>query len=499
MTEGSDGDRARERLLAALAVLACLPWVAPIASSLWIDEIGTWWNVKGGIGPLLARAHDPFARRSLLYYLVVSVSASGLGVGEVALRLPSLLSSALAVVFLARLGARVADRETGLLCAIAFAVHKDVAFAAVDARPYAVALLALIAASLALVRWLDEGRWRDALLWALLAALALHAHLVFAPVWSAHAVYAALRVRGGASRATRGQAVAALALLAVAAAPLASFALAVSEKRADLVYAPRPELHDLLIGLAPPALVVAVIAGVAAARATGSGLTSFSDPAWAGSPARGRAGIALALLWLLVPHLLLFAISWLTATRIYTPRYLVSAAPGLALALAWAIRSFGPARARLVIAAAIALAGIATNARTRHTADDWRAVARVVGDEVRAPDTPVLLGSGFVDARADALETDANVRAFVLSPAAYYSLPGRITPLPFRLDEAAESYVERLVERERLASAERFLIIARGLPPPAWNTWFDGRLGAGFTARAHDLNGVKVYVYDRKK
>jgi prepilin signal peptidase PulO-like enzyme (type II secretory pathway) len=176
--EGATMD-SRERvfyqLLTAFAVLRL--WVLPIRSSFWLDETGTYWVIKDGLGSLFARAMH-WSGQSPLYYLVAWLAHFVPGRMEVALRLPSLIAMIAAAWLLYKLAARLFDAETAPFALLIFVCSEHVAFAAADARPYALALFLLIASTWMLVRWLDSGRLLDAAVYVLLTALTIYAHVL---------------------------------------------------------------------------------------------------------------------------------------------------------------------------------------------------------------------------------------------------------------------------------------------------------------------------------
>jgi hypothetical protein len=274
-------------------------------------------------------------------------------------------------------------------------------------------------------------------------------------------------------------------------APAAPGHLARFARRHMIVYAPSPPLGDLRAALAPPILAAAGAGVVIGARVLGRDSVERAAPI-------ARAGLVLLIAWHLVPQLVLYSVSKLTTTRIFWPRYALCGAPGLALLAAWSARALEP-RARVAAAALVVALSLSAHARRYHTAEDWRAVQAAVVEEVRSPDTPVLIGPGFIEAaRLDWVENEGPGHDYLLAPIWRYPMPGKLVLLPYRLDEETEAWLERVVEREKLASAERFVVVARGLPPPPWRAWLSGRL-AGFTSRARDLNAVTVIAFERKR
>ena len=95
-------------------------WLVPLFSSLWLDELGTYWVVKDGLGDTVHRALT-FHGQSPLYYSIVWAARSLGGNSEAVLRLPSLIATAASLVLLYRLARNLISREAARLTVIAFA------------------------------------------------------------------------------------------------------------------------------------------------------------------------------------------------------------------------------------------------------------------------------------------------------------------------------------------------------------------------------------------
>ena len=70
--------------------------------------------------------------------------------------------------------------------------------------------------------------------------------------------------------------------------------------------------------------------------------------------------------------------------------------------------------------------------------------------------------------------SDPEKRSYLLSVQSYYPMVGRVTPMPYVLDDAARGYFEGLVTGE-LAGVDRFLLVTRYTQVP-FRDWLDGRL-----------------------
>src|SRR5690349_10068966 len=72
-------------VLLALAVYRF--WIAPLATSLWLDETGTFWAIRHGLRPMLTNMHEWPSTVTALYGFVVWVAYAVGGAREYVLRL----------------------------------------------------------------------------------------------------------------------------------------------------------------------------------------------------------------------------------------------------------------------------------------------------------------------------------------------------------------------------------------------------------------------------
>ena len=112
-----------------------------------------------------------------MYYLTAWLALVAGGRNEWVLRLPSLIALMVGAWLLYRLAERLLDQASARLAVLAFACSGAVAFAASDARPYALGLCLLNASAWLLVRWLDTGGARYAAAAMVLSVLTIYAHI----------------------------------------------------------------------------------------------------------------------------------------------------------------------------------------------------------------------------------------------------------------------------------------------------------------------------------
>ncbi|MFF0657119.1 glycosyltransferase family 39 protein [Micromonospora tulbaghiae] len=153
----------------------------------WRDELATWSAATRPVSDLIRMTRTIDAATGP-YYLLMHGWTALAGTSPTALRLPSALAMAVAAALTARLGAVLAGRRAGLLAGLLFAVLPVTSRYGQEARPYALATLLAVLATLLLVGALRRpGRWRWAGYAVAVAALGLF-HLLALTLLAAHAV-----------------------------------------------------------------------------------------------------------------------------------------------------------------------------------------------------------------------------------------------------------------------------------------------------------------------
>ncbi|RNL63735.1 hypothetical protein EFK50_08360 [Nocardioides marmoriginsengisoli] len=275
-------------------------------TTLGRDEMATWEFAQLSL-PNLVKALGHVDAVLAPYYLFAHLWTS-VDDGAVWLRLPSAIAAAAAVAVAARIADRAWGPWAGAVTGTALALHPTVVAEAVQARPYAAALLCCTLGT-ALV--LADGPLRRHR-YVVVMAVGIALHLFAIAVVVAHLVI----VR-------RRSFLLPVAVLAVLALPLA---LAAHAQRIQVIYIPVPTVSsalDVLRQMAAPGdlqwLVLAAVLVLAA--------TALRGPT---GPALGALGSCAALV--LVPLVLLYVASHLLAP-VLNPRYLITAPLGVALAV----------------------------------------------------------------------------------------------------------------------------------------------------------------------
>lgn len=360
------------------------------SAQLWRDELATWSAATRSPGDL-ARLAGTIDAATGPYYLLMHVWTTVVGDSTIALRVPAVLAMTVAAGLLAVLGARLVDRRGGLFAGLLFAVLPGTSRYGQEARPYALATMLAVLATVLLVTALRRPSWaRWAGYAAAVAALGL-IHLIALTVLAAHALVVLIawwRGPAAAGVATRAHVDAerdrrvwrwlvAVVPVALLAGPLLVKARTQQSRQLNWVHLARlDDLTALPGGVAQSSVVGGLLVGVAAL----------------GAARLGRRAL-LPVSAVLLPVLLLFAAG--TVVPLWVPRYLVFVVP-FACLLAGAALAAVAAPAALVVVVLAGLLGLPDQAALRRTHEwprsapvDYAGAARVIADGQRPGDAVV--------------------------------------------------------------------------------------------------------------
>jgi hypothetical protein len=484
---------ARTWLLAAV-LAACIVrlWIVPLPSSFWVDEMATVFVVQHG-------AADPSFQvapqvPASLYYVLPRLANSLFGVSEVGYRLPSVLLMLGALLAVARLARRLIHPDAGWFAALACLLLREFNYQAADARPYALGTCMACASLLFLVRWLDSGRWLDALGFVAFGTLVWRAHLLFWPIYVVFAVYTLVRLLRGQSQVGWLRAGMVYAALGVSLAPVLREAWELSRQASAHVVADIPSSGDFAKALKPgfvmPFCAVSALLG-----------RWFRWPL-VDRPASLESVALILALWLCDPSCL-FLLSRVSGDSVFLSRYLYLALPGIALAgtLAAAVflpRSFWRPMAAVLGMGILIFAGRWNHLALDHHNSNWRAASRAIGREVGGADVPILCPSPFIEARPPVWRPGDRTSSFLYSQLAVYPVRGTVYRFPFETSPQAERYAAELA-RGRLSSSQEFIVYGGDRAVRFWRDWFSARPElAGWRIRGlGGFGDVEALVFER--
>jgi hypothetical protein len=288
---------------------------------LWLDELTTIGYAQlDGAAFVRMLSIDP---NMTLYYLVmfVWVRLVGVGADEALLRFPSVLVSSAVAPAVYLLGRRLHSPSLGLAAGGLLAIHGYHAILSRETRGYGLFSLLAVVGIILLVQAVRSGRRRDWLLLGLVNGLSFYCHIFTVFVVIAQAGFVLLR----RSRAALGGLLLSGGVAATLATPLLPWALRGSTGQL-LKSKATPTLRDL-VQLIPsytgsPDLLLPVLYLVLM-------LIGLAPWIWRRSGSALTFNRQLLLSWLLIPPLLVFAISQVRV--IFSIRYLFPILPAVTL------------------------------------------------------------------------------------------------------------------------------------------------------------------------
>jgi MFS family permease len=396
-----------------------------------------------------------------IYYGVAWLADRLFGVKEAGYRIPSLLLSLAALWFLGRIAARLIHPHAAWFAAFACFGLKALNWEAADARPYAMGLCAISAATLVLIRWLDSARAADAAAFAILASLIWRIQLIFWPAYLIFAVYALARLWRGETRVGWFYAASVFAVLAILLMPVAGEAVALNRQARAHVIVGEPKPGQLLNAVQWRMLVECASAAWLFGR-FGAAKTERSRP--------GGSALLLAAAWWLIPPLALYLFSQYTGNSVFVRRYYSIALPGTALLVTMIAAYFVPKRrwkhaAALLAAVVLAWYGVHPE---RWPGSDWRAAAAAVN--TLPAGTPVITPSPFIEGMWPVWRPDYPLPGFLYAHLSVYALHQPALLFPFRASVESEDYAEKLIPT--LLTARRFAIYGGAQNVRFWQNWY---------------------------
>jgi mannosyltransferase len=347
---------------ALCGVAALLVFLIGIAGpSLWIDEGHTWKYVNEPLGNMLSTVVGSTNAVEAAYYALLHFWIGVAGTSEIALRLPSAAAMAVAVWAASKTAGDAAGRRAALVAGFVMIALPGVTRYAQEARPYAFAVMAVALSTLMLYRGLTRTERRWWVGYAAALAIVGYFHLLSLLIVPGQFV-AMLAIDRGRWRSF----VAAGAAAFVAVLPVAILGFS---QRGQISWIPPIQFDYLWTSFSVMTGSLAVTACIAVLAIVGGG---------------DRRLMTLGLGTALATPLLLWILGWLAP--LYLGRYLLGAAPGIAILAAGSLTTIRTAR--LVVLGAILVAlvwpqQIADRAPAAHN-QDYRGAAELVATDCSA-------------------------------------------------------------------------------------------------------------------
>ena len=455
--------------LFASALIRC--WLMPLRSGFWLDETGTYYIISGNWHQFLERMS--VAIQSPLYCGMLWLVYHGVGSSELILRTPSILAMALAAFLLYRLTARFVYPAAGLTATLIFIAMPDIGHLAYQARPYSLSIAVLLASILYFWRWLDKRRRLDGALCIVFLAAAFYSHPTYGLMGFVYALVIAREALSERTLAWKQIALGAVSL-AILCFPVLPYYRSAAGRASTYSFAETPGWANVF-GFFPGIGGGALLFGVALLYLI------FPSVEWRVLPVSRRAGLMVTT-WLTLPPGILAVVAKFTPAKLFVLRYYAYILPAVALVFAMFVCCVKHSHQRMTLVSVVALGlVIATWSSTLWPSVevDWRETAGILRQQAYAPDAPIFVKSGFIEAKSLQWFNDEVRLGFLLAPIHMYPIPGAMVALPYEPGAGFDGYMANAVRG--LASRDEFFVVDTN-NSDSWQQWFRLRYASTFQA-----------------
>jgi len=445
-------DRVLYIIYALALAVSISTWFIAVRAPLWQDETGTYYQISAGFSGIPSHVGGlSFPAYAYILWFATKI----IGSSEIALRVPSILAM-LGAVYLLYLAAReLFDRDIALIAAVIFCLHPIVAFASIDVRPYAFAVLATNAAILVLFRLRRSDSIWLAALFGFTAAWIVWFHYLFAVILPA-LVLCFLVVRIGNRKTLWRQFGVAFAVFALAFLPMIPGLQYMFRTSGTHVFEQAPHLSDLAGTLAPGWLLWLYFGAVFAAFLAFAARQKRSPL----NRVEGWHLIVCASL-ALIPILILYGVSVGTSIHTFVSRHRLVAVPGIALCWAFALSRFHSRTVRLLFCvtfvAATAYAYFSSPIGRQHNYT-WKYALEVAEKNASADGAPLVICSDFPEADYATMPLDSAKDSPLLAQLSYYKVSVPVVALPRAFNGETMRVGSRFLQ-EAAQKHQRFLAL----------------------------------------
>jgi hypothetical protein len=431
-------------VLAATALVLLL-FVPLLSVDLRLDELGSYWVVKDDLRAVFDRSFE-VQGQSPLYYVVLWSTAQVFGVAPWALRLPSLIFTWLSSLVAFRLGAFFGGRALGLLSVFGFLLCSQLQPVAIEARPYALAILFASTSTLLFLRWLSAPGIVLGALYSLTAVMTVYAHYLFGYVLCVHLVCFCLqftREKRERRRALISGGIVIGVTLVVLLLPCLKHLCWLFSKGSVPSFAQPPTLLSVLKAFIPLDVVLVLIV-----------ISIFRLTVWRKDDARfetaSSKGPVLAVISLiLVPPLALLAASLFSGHSLWVGRYYSAQCLGIGMATGLILSTLPTFPRQMTILAVVLTIRLATQyalTTKENSGEGWGEALRTLGADDPTQRCLLLDVPGFVESRLLGKGSSGVLQGFMSAPLIYHQVSNETALIPFSFDgEDARRYFRTTV------------------------------------------------------
>lgn len=417
--------------LTGICFILSIKYVPRLSISLSLDELASYWAIHDGLTQLIIRS-TTVLNQSPFYYFILWTYSFVAGASEVALRLPSLVFITIATFFIFYIAKDLFSINAAVYSSFIFLMLDRTAELGTFARPYALAMLLLVASVYCLIQWVKLHLIYWLLFYWVTIVSMLYCHPMYMFVLPCHIVYILTHCQSGSLYPTRRQLVISIPICVLSLLPLCFMILRTYNRSDILAFAPLPTPLQLVLTYCPFEVVTAASVCIACHL--------FFRCYFKNSiPICLSRNFSFIASWYIFPPLLLYIVSHLTGTSVFVNRYCSSYLPAIAILIGMLFNNIPNVNMqRVSFCGFICIYFITTKIAFNSPSfleENWREATKYISSNA-TNNGVILLSSGYVEARNCKYLEDSTMDSYISAPLLYYHVPYKFLNLPLALNSS---------------------------------------------------------------
>jgi hypothetical protein len=437
------------RLIVKIAICLLLILVSlrvPIFRSLWLDETVTAWVVSSDWSETWRRA-TIYQAQSPLYFMLIK-AWPWRGESEFLFRVPSVLCALGTVFGLSQLARQVWGRDAQLIAILSCVSQIEFIMAAIQARPYALGILAAVWSVVFLLSWVSKGNVLLLVAHFGMALLAFYSHYLFCLVGLVF-----LTILFIEKDRCRWLPYCIGLMCATFLALPGLYHLAWWGGKADgALFAAMPSTSKFLQRIIPGELLVYLLGG-------GFVGCLFTKQRLARPPLRV---VILVGVWIVGGCAVLFLASHLSGQSVFVGRYLGWRVGGFVLGTILVASLFSDFVGQRAFFAVYSFLAIQQASQRVWEIEDWSGTAKTLAEQ---PHLPVMLYSGLRESEQLTTESGDDFRSYLASPLLAYEVSASsIVVMPGNPESEGSRRFSEGATRHIIGSETAFYLVINDQP-----------------------------------
>lgn len=445
----------------SILFIALLLFLPSLFLQLSLDEISSFWVIKGNLNEVFVRSLM-IQGQSPCYYIILWIITSTFGYSSLVLRLFSLFCGLISTTLVFQLGRLLFSRTVGIYSALCFLCCSQVIESSTSARPYALALTLVLASSVAFIHWCRSHSVKMLIIYGFLLLMTIYTHYLYGAVIIIHLpliIIHILNIDRNRRLLIFRQITCLIIGLFIALIPSLYHLKILSSKSSAIAFTEFPRFITLLVALVPTDLMI-LISLLFALYLT---IWRRTEKVFFITDSSFFNNVFVAN-FLLMPPLIIYVACYLLGHSIFIERYYFAKAIGEGLLGGMIFSLIKSKSKQLALASAMVVMTLVVHIlfySSGNSKDEWKSAIGEIRNSSKFSVCPVFFMSGYIESQSVEWYSDKVISDFLHSPIDYYELNNNIILIPYSFDtEETQNYYQSSV-RNQIEKLDCFWLLYR--------------------------------------